>query len=135
MSIEYIRSFIFCLQESLRNNKGVKDGTNVYRGIRGVKFSKDIKKGSQIYLRDFNSTSLDQEATKNFVDKDGTLLIITIKNNKERNYCFSIKNFSRYPKEEEVLISSHCKYIVTEIIRNEKENDIVGLDCEGYIDN
>ena len=135
MPIEHIRSFIFCLQESLRNNKSVEDGTKVYRGIKGVKFSKDIKKGSQIYLRDFNSTPLDQEATKNFVDKDGTLLIITIKNNKERNYCFSIKNFSRYPKEEEVLISSHCKYIVTEIIRNEKENDIVGLDCEGYIDN
>ena len=132
MPIDLIRSFIFCLQESLRNNKGVKDGTIVYRGIRGVKFSTDIKKGSQIYLRDFNSTSLNEKVAKKFAGKEGTLLIITIKNNKERNYCFSIKDFSRYSYEGEVLISSFCKYIVTEIIRDEKGNDIVKLDCEGF---
>ena len=74
-----------------------------------------------------------EKVAKKFAGKEGTLLIITIKNNKERNYCFSIKDFSRYSNEGEVLISSFCKYIVTEIIRDEKGNDIVKLDCDNNI--
>ena len=56
MSIEQIKSIIFCIQESLKNNKNVKDGTTVYRGV-DLKLADNIGIGSKFYLNNFISTS------------------------------------------------------------------------------
>ena len=132
MPINHIKSFIFCLQEVLRNNKNVKDGLIVYRGIN-KKFWNNIGIGSKFYLREFISTSIDKEVTKNFLSDDGTLLIIKLKNNKKRNYCFYIGELSEFETEKEILISSFCYYLVTEIKRNNDGIDIVNLDCLGFL--
>ena len=133
MPIEHVKSFIFCMQESLKKNRNVKDGIVVYRGINTYKFPQDIGKGSQFYYREFISTSIYEKTAREFIySEKGSLLIITIKNNNERNYCFGIKNFSVFPKEGEIIISSFCRFIVTEIKRDEEGIDIVKLDCEGF---
>jgi len=133
MPLELLKSCIFCLQESLKKNRNVKDGTIVYRGVNTFKFPKDMGIGSQFYFREFISTSTDIKIAHNFLkNKIGTLLKIKIKNNRERNYCFGIKNFSRFATEGEILISAFCRFIITEIIRNEEGKDFVTLECLGF---
>ena len=41
MPLEHIKSYVYCLQNSIKINKGVKDGITVYRGIKKFKFSED----------------------------------------------------------------------------------------------
>ena len=53
--------------------------------------------------------------------------------NKLPNYCYYINNISCAEKEEEILISSHCHYIVTKFEHNENDFDYVYLTCEGYL--
>ena len=133
MSIEQIKSIIFCIQESLKNNKNVKDGTTVYRGV-DLKLADNIGIGSKFYLNGFISTSTKRKKTKIFMKgKKGTLFIIKIKNNKERNYCFNIAKYSEFTEESEILISALCYYQVTGIQRNKEEEDIVNLDCLGFV--
>ena len=141
MPLKHIESFIYCLQEALKNNKGVKDDTIVYRGIGKFKLPKDIGIGSKFYFNEFVSTSKKKALAKKFIkyeDKGGntihkgSLFIIKIKNNKKRNYCCDISDFSVYKNESEILISSFCSFIVTGIERND-EIDYVNLDCEGFL--
>ena len=134
MPLNHLISYIFCLQESLKKNRNVKDGTVVYRGVKNVKFPKDMGKGSQFYFREFISTSKDVKVADDFAKgKKGTFLTIVIKNNKERNYCFGVKNFSRFATEGEILISAFCRFIITDIKRNEEGNDYANLECLGFV--
>ena len=68
MSEEDIKPTIFYLQESLKKNKNVKDGTLIYRGV-DLKFQKeaDIGIGSKFYFREFISTTIDKEIVKKIV--------------------------------------------------------------------
>lgn len=130
-----IKSWICCLQLALTRNKNVKENTVVYRGISHFKFSKNIKIGAKFLFREFISTSLSKNIAKNFIKgQNGTLMIITIKNNGingSPNYCYNIKDISLYPHEDEILISSHCCFEVDNIIRNKKKIDEVYLTCKG----
>ena len=133
MPLAHLKSFIYCLQEALKNNKGVKDDTIVYRGIGKFKLPEHIGIGSKFYFNEFISTSKRKKRAKKFIrDNIGSLLIIKIKNNEKRNYCCDITDISEYKYEEEILISSFCRFIVTEIKRND-EIDEVNLDCEGFL--
>ena len=129
-----ITSWIYCLQLALQRNKNVLDNIIVYRGIRGFKFRKDIKKGSEFYFREFISTSLDKNVAKDFLGGNGTLMTIKIKNNGSNgypNYCYNIKDISLFPHEDEILISSHCCFEVNDIIKS-KRIDEVYLTCKGF---
>lgn len=129
-----ITSWIYCLQLALQRNKNVLDNIIVYRGIRGFKFRKDIKKGSEFYFREFISTSLDKNVAKNFLGGNGTLMTIIIKNNGSNgypNYCYNIKDISLFPHEDEILISSHCCFEVNDIIKSKKIDEVY-LTCKGF---
>ena len=130
-----IKSWICCLQNSLKKNRNVKDNTIVYRGIP-IKFN-DINIGSKFYFREFVSTSINKEKAIDFAGKNGgTLLKIIIKNNGTNgkdNYCFYIRDISDIPEEDEILISSLCYYTVIDISR-ENNLDKITLICEGYFD-
>ena len=132
MPINHIKSIIYCLQESLKKNKNVKDGIIVYRGCDN-KLPDDIGIGSKFYFNNFISTSIKEEEAKKFVGNIGSLLIIKIKNNKERNYCYDISMFSQFKSEKEILISSFCYYLVTGIERKKDGIDTVNLDCLGFV--
>ena len=129
-----IKSWICCLQLALSRNKNVKENTVVYRGISNFKFSKNIKIGDVFYFREFISTSLKENVARDFLRNKGTLLIITIKNNGINgfpNYCYNIKDISLFPKEDEILISSHCCFEVNDMKKNKKGIDEVYLTCKG----
>ena len=99
------------------------------------KFPKHIKIGTKFLFREFISTSLSKNIAKGFInDQNGTLMIITIKNNGlngSPNYCYNIKDISLYSYEDEILISSHCCFEVDNIIRDKKKIDEVYLTCKG----
>ena len=129
-----LTSWIYCLQLALKRNKNVKDNIIVYRGISRFKFRKDVKKGTEFYFREFISTSLDKNVAKSFVGNYGTLLIINIINNGSNgfpNYCYNLKDISMYPSEDEILISSHCCFEVSEINKNKKIDEVY-LTCKGF---
>lgn len=123
-------SWIYCLQHALKRNKNVKDNTIVYRGVPR-KFPQEIIEGSRFYFREFLSCSFNKKKAVSFSDSFGTVMEITIKNNEKNNYCFSIRDISIIPDEDEVLISSHCHYIVKKIQRS-NNSDYIWLTCEGY---
>lgn len=136
-----LKSWIYCLHSALKHlNKNVYDDKIVYRGVN-CKFPDNIKIGEKFYFREFCSTSLNKNAAKMYAD-DGTLFIIKIKNNgtnKHQKYCLDISNLSNFEDEEEILISCHCAFLVTNIIKgvnndmcDNKYFDEVYLDCEGY---
>ncbi len=132
---EQIKSFARCLQLALSRNKGVKENTIVYRGIRSFKFPQEIVKGSKFYLTEFMSTSTNIKVAKNFMGGMGTLMEIKILNNGTNNYlnyCYDVQKISCYPSEEEILLSSHCCFIVEQITRGELF-DYVRMRCEGFI--
>ena len=108
-----IKSWICCLQLALKNNINVKDNTIVYRGVEKYKFPSEIGVGSKFYFREFISTSTSISIAKEFTEnsKQGTIMGITIKNNGTNgrpNYCFYIAGISKFPREKEILFSSHC---------------------------
>ena len=139
---EQIKSWICCLQLALKRNLGVKDDTIVYRGIRKFKFPSEIGIGSQFYFREFFSTSLSEDVAKGFAgytpngsNNKGTIMVITIKNNGTNghsNYCYDITELSCFKNEKEILLSSHCYFLVTNIIRN-NSFDYAYLTCQGYL--
>ena len=139
-SEDQLKSWICCLQLALSRNKNVKDDTIVYRGVRKFKFSSDIGVGSKFYFREFLSTSTDKKFSENWLktnndSKEGTLMIISIKNNGTNgypNYCYYIEDITYSKKQNEVLISSHCYFTVTNI-EHKESIDYVSLICEGYI--
>ena len=132
---EQIKSFACCLQLALSRNKGVKENTIVYRGISQFKFPKEIVNGSKFYLTEFMSTSTNAKVAKSFMGSVGTLMEIKIRNNgtnNHLNYCYDVQKISCYPSEEEILISSHCYFIIEQINRGDSF-DYVRLTCEGFI--
>ena len=139
-SEDQLKSWICCLQLALSRNKNVKDGTIVYRGVKKFKFSSDIGVGSKFYFREFLSTSTKKKFSEDWLktnndSKEGTLMIISIKNNGTNgypNYCYYIEDITISPNQYEVLISSHCYFTVTNIEHKEKI-DYVSLICEGYL--
>ena len=137
---QQIKSWVCCLQLALKRNIGVKDDTIVYRGIRKFKFPPEIGIGSQFYFREFFSTSLSEDVAKGFAgftpgkNNKGTIMVITIKNNGTNghpNYCYDITDLSCFKGEKEILLSSHCYFLVTKINRN--NFDYVYLTCQGYL--
>ena len=123
-------SWIYCLQLALKRNKNVKNNTKVYRGVTR-KFPHEIIEGSRFYLREFLSCSLNKKKAEEFLKSFGTMMEITIKNNEKNNYCFSVRDISLIPEEDEILISSHCHYVVEKIQRSNNV-DYIWLTCEGY---
>ena len=119
---------------ALSRNKGVKENTIVYRGIYQFKFPKEIGKGSKFYLSEFMSTTTDINVAKAYMGEIGTLMEIKIQNNGTNNYlnyCYNLQKISKYPDEEEILISSHCCFVIEQITRG--EIDYVRMRCEGFI--
>ena len=139
-SEDQLKSWICCLQLALSRNKNVKDGTIVYRGVKKNKFPSDIGIGSKFYFREFLSTSTKKKFSENWLQrnndsKEGTLMIITIKNNGTNgypNYCYYIEDITYTRDQYEILISSHCYFTVINIEHKEKI-DYVSLICEGYL--
>ena len=137
---DQLKSWICCLQIALSRNKNVKDGSIVYRRVKKNKFPSDIGIGSKFYFREFLSTSTYKKFSENWIkknndSKEGTLMIITIKNNGTNgfpNYCYYIEDITYTKNQYEVLISSHCCFTVTNIEHKEKI-DYVSLICEGYL--
>ena len=133
-----ILSFIWCLHSVLRNydpnmtlNKlqQVKDGTIVYRKADITFDFKKYEKGSEFYLSNFISSS----SNKNSEFPGKHRMHITIKNNEKNNYCYYIKDISKYSYEEEVLITAYTSFYITNVEGNEKEGMIVHAECRGYI--
>ena len=65
---------------------------------------------------------------------NGTLMYITILNNGingKKVYCRNIEYISDYPFQKEVLFTSYCQFIVTDIKRN-PNLDLLYLSCEGH---
>ena len=125
---------------ALSRNKNVKENTIVYRGVK-CKFSKEIGIGSKFYFEEFLSTSIKKDFCEGWIidkhtgKKIGTIMTITIKNNGINgypNYCCYIEDITYTKKQYEVLISSHCFFTVTKIIRN-MDIDYVDLICEGFL--
>ena len=129
-SEEKLISMTYCLQKALKINRNVEDNRIVYRGVT-VKFPPGLNKGSRFYFREFTSCSTNIDFARGRAGRNGTLLEITIKNNEKNNYCFNVRSISFYEIEDEILISSHCYYIVNDI-QKEDNMDHVYLTCEGY---
>ena len=129
-----LKSWTCCLQLALSRNRNVKEGDIVYRGF-STRFPSGIGIGSKFYFSSFVSTSTHIDFCKDWIDHNGTILIITIKNNGTNghpNYCYYIEDISYNPGEYEVLISSYCYFTVTKI-ESEGPIDYVSLICEGYL--
>lgn len=132
-------SFIYCLHKVLTDNElfsekieKVKDEEKLYRGVN-IKFSDNLKVGSIFYFGGFTSASRSEEIARSFGGFK-TLLVITITNNSGpngKNYCYYIEELSQYKKQEEVIISAYCSFIITKIEKGEN-NDVVYLTCLGY---
>jgi len=130
-----LNSWICCLQNEIFKLKNVQDDSTVYRGIRKFKFSKEVEIGTKFYFREFLSTSTSKEFSINWINGNGTLMIITIKNNGTngyKNYCCYIEDITLSKNQYEVLFASHCYFIVTKIERKE-DIDYIYLTCMGYL--
>ena len=132
-----LKSWICCLHNEIKNIHNIKDGTVVYKGIN-VKFPCDIGIGSKFYSRGFFSTSTEKEIAEKFVfGPNATIMVITILNNCTNgfpNYCCDTQTFSPFPLEKEVIITSHCSFIVTDITHINNK-DYISLICEGFLFN
>ena len=128
-----LNSFIWCLHKAITmNNPNVPNQTIVYRGI-SAKIPDNIKIGTKFLFPEFLSTSKDLFTAQGFAF-NGTLMYITILNNGtngKKVYCRDIEFVSSFPFEKEIIITSHCSFLVTNII---KENNIdkLFLTCKGY---
>ncbi|XP_069059837.1 GPI-linked NAD(P)(+)--arginine ADP-ribosyltransferase 1-like isoform X2 [Pleurodeles waltl] len=119
----YLRNFKFkALHYFLTNALRVLDEQDtpkchiVYRGIKGVRFKSVGQK--PIRFGQFTSSSLNSENALQF----GKDTIFTI----ETCYGVSVKNFSFFPEEEEVLIPPFEKFKVTNFSKDQDKN-IIGL--------
>ena len=130
-----LKSWICCLHNEIKNNDNVKDGTIVYRSLSNIKFPSEIGIGSKFYLREFVSTSLNKNIAEAFSKQNGTLLTIIILNNGTNcfpNYCCNTQEFSPYKNEEEVIITTHCSFMVTDIAHI-GDKDYINLICGGFL--
>ena len=62
-------------------------------------------------------------------------MIITILNNYTNgfpNYCCDTQTFSPFPLEKEVIFTSHCSFMVTDITHM-NNIDYISLICEGFL--
>ena len=110
---------------ALSRNVNVKEETIVYRGVN-LKFPSEIGIGSKFYFREFISTSTKKEFSENWIKNKGTLMIIKIKNNGtngHKNYCYYIEDITYSKNQYEVLFSSHCYFMVTNL-KHEKNIDL-----------
>ena len=67
-------------------------------------------------------------------DNKGTIMVKTIKNNGTNghpNYCYDITDLSCFENEKEILLSSHCYFLITNI--NRDNFDYIYLTCQGYL--
>ena len=120
-----LKSWTFWLHTALEKRRlNVWDGTVVYRGINS-KPPSYWKIGYKFIFAEFVSTSLNKKNAENF-SQGGTLLIITLYNIESR-YCNYIADISKFPYEEEVLITSCCHFEITNIVGNKYY-----LDCDGF---
>ena len=128
-----LKSWAWCLHSSLQyRTSNVENGTEVYRGI-SHRAPYDWEEGDRFYFGEFVSTSKLKEKAEAFAINN-TLLVIKITNNGNNgnnNYCRDISKISKYPEEEEILITSFCRYEITDIDRDDNL-DIFYLDCLGY---
>ena len=127
------KSNVWCLHKSItQNNNNVENGITVYRGVC-FKLPNNIGVGTKFYFPEFLSTSTDINIAKS-IAMNGTLMYITILNNGingKKIYCRDIEYISDYPDQKEILFTSYCQFIVTEIKRN-PNLDILRLSCEGH---
>ena len=95
----------------------------------------DFQIGRQLYFGNFLSTSTDEEVAKIFTEGKGLFLIITIKNNQKKNYCYEISKISHFNRkdndEKEVLIIPFVLFKITKIEHRENIYDIY-LECLGF---
>jgi len=124
-SEDELKSWTYCLHYSLTKQSDVQDGSVVYRGVK-YSIPEDWVVGKEFYFAEFVSTSLKKNVAKDF-SNNGTILYITIKNNKNNSYCRNVEKLSHYIDEREVLITAYSHFKITKI-----EKNIVHLDCEGY---
>ena len=133
-----LKSWVWCLHLALTNYQGdknkigiVSDDTVVYRGC-SIPFDKNkYPVGSQFYFGEFISTSKNKEVAISF-GGIYNLMVITIKNNKKKNYCYYVKNISHYQAEEEVIITAFCNFLITKY-ENYSGQNIIYLICLGYV--
>ena len=127
------KSNVWCLHKAItKSNNNVKNGITVYRGVC-FKLPNNIGVGTKFYFPEFLSTSTDINIAKD-IAMNGTLMYITILNNGingKKVYCRNIEYISDYPFQKEVLFTSYCQFIVTDIKRN-PNLDLLYLSCEGH---
>ena len=109
-----IESWVWCLHKELTKKTNVKD-LYFYRGV-SRKFPNEKGIGSKFIFAEFTSVSEDLEIALGFA-RNATLFEIRIENNRNPPgfYCYDIKDYSEFPEEKEVLITSNCVYQVTDL--------------------
>ena len=131
------------MRHEIKRIQNIKENTIVYRAVNNF-FSSEIGIGSKFYFGEFILTTLNKRIARDFVGNQGTLMTIILKNNGNKNYiknngnnnylnyCCSFERFRKFRVDGEVIITSHCSYIVTDITKK-GEIDYVNLICEGYL--
>ena len=74
----------------------------IWRGVRHD-VSKELKENQELTWWSINSCSLSVNVVKDFLDQNSTLFLIEAVNGKE------VSNYTNYPNEDEVLLSSGTK--------------------------
>ncbi|NXN76321.1 NARE ribosyltransferase, partial [Himantopus himantopus] len=112
---EYLDTFHFkvlhfLLSEALRTLRDTQPRRchHVYRGIQGIRFTAQHRQS--VRFGSFTSTSLRKEATMDF--GQDTLFVV------ETCYGVPIRDFSFFPKEEEVLIPPFESFEVINVTHN-----------------
>ena len=135
-----IKSYIWCLHSILTEYsshdkftklKPVEDGDKVIRKTR-IPFDDNVYGvGKQFYFASFTSASKNSKLGSFGQHK----MIITIRNNKIKNYCYYIADVSNCPWEEEILITAYSNFIIKKITKNSDGLFEVEVDCIGYVYN
>ena len=94
-----------------------------------------------MYSRGFFSASLEKRIVEVFAgmgsNSNKIIMEITILNNGTNgfpNYCCEVDSIRKYKGEKEVIITSHCSFIVTDI-EHLDNYDYIYLICEGFLFN
>ena len=115
-AIRNCRGYILHLMKALRKLKPIKTiGTTLYRGIDGkyLKFDDEhYKEGNALTWPAFTSTTQREESAYAFSNRAEQPIIFEIHGD---FVGYDIKMFSRYPKEEEVLLEPETKFKVVSI--------------------
>ena len=116
---EMIKSWVWCLHDSLTKRKtNVLNTSILFRGL-SLPFPEDLAVGSRFIFGEFFSTSKSLNIALTYSGVK-TLFIVRIENNNVPPgfYCYDIEQFSEFPNEKEILITSNC---VFEITKKEKK--------------